>query len=249
MRWRQTGRCGPTDFKARKRLLRFLCSPLHPWCSKTVWSRQCESFLFLFAAARFGKKSVGIILAVHRLNALLVGRQFQYAAAMIDWLSRKQRECVIVSTRSEACDLLPSGKYDLVLSDNRLPDGSGFGLIQLLAGFSVTLFISHPVEDSCIWLPAILRGVECWGSGALKPKEFVRLIEEIIAGNQEASKEQTQLRQEFHSGSLASFNAYVQLGSAKFVTARSTGCGVSSAPGTLRSTGAKTMRGPNRGLD
>lgn len=86
-------------------------------------------------------------------------------------------------TLREACDSVQSGSFDLVLCSNRLPDGIGFRLIELLAGFPVTLFISHPVEDNCIWLPAILRGVKCWGTGALKPKAFVRVIEELIAVN------------------------------------------------------------------
>ena len=189
------------------------------------------------------------MLRVHRPKVLLVGPQFPYAAATIDWFRRRQRECAIVSTRREACDLFLAGKYDLILSNNQLSDGSGFGLIELLAGFPVTLFISHPIEDSCIWLPAILRGVECWGSCALKPREFVRLIEEVIAGNEKARKDQLNLQHEFRSDSLSSFNPLIRIGSAKYVTARSTGCGVSSAPGMLRSAAAKNLRGPGRGWD
>ncbi len=181
-------------------------------------------------------------MTVHRPKVLLVGPQFPYAAATIDWFRRRQRECAMVSTRREACDLFLAGKYDLILSGTHLPDGSGFGLIELLAGFPVTLFISHPIEDSCIWLPAILRGVECWGSCALKPGEFAKLIEEVIAGNEKIGKEQLDLRQELRSDSLARFHAFVRIGNAKYVTARSAGGGMSSAPGTLRSAGAKNLR-------
>jgi hypothetical protein len=88
-----------------------------------------------------------------------------------------------VRTLQEARDSLHSRPFDLVLSSNQLPDGAGFHLIELLAGVPTSLFIFHPVEDNCIWFPAILHGVKCWGSGALKPKAFVRLIDEIIADN------------------------------------------------------------------
>jgi HSP20 family molecular chaperone IbpA/CheY-like chemotaxis protein len=122
-------------------------------------------------------------LEVQRQCALLVGPQFQSASSVIEWLHSRRCECFLVPTLQEAYDSIRSRPFDLVLCSNRLPDGAGFSLIELLTGHPVSLFISHPVEDACIWLPALIHGVQCWGSSALKPKAAVRLIDEVIAAN------------------------------------------------------------------
>jgi hypothetical protein len=108
----------------------------------------------------------------------------------------------LVTTLREACDSLHSRSFDLVLSSNRLPDGAGFHLIEFLAGFPTSLFIFHPVEDNCIWFPAIVHGIKCWGSGALKPKAFVRLIDEIIADNQAGREQKRHYEENIHRNHL-----------------------------------------------
>jgi len=126
-----------------------------------------------------------IDLEVQKQRALLVGPQFQSAPSVIDWLRSRHCECFFAPTLRESYDLIRSGPFDLILCSNHLPDGAGFSLIELLTGLPVSLFISHPVEDNCIWMPAIIHGVKCWGSGTLKPKAFIRLIDEVIATNLE----------------------------------------------------------------
>jgi hypothetical protein len=116
-------------------------------------------------------------------NSLLVGPAFQNAATVIGWLRSRRCGSIVVSTFREACESIETGQYDIVLSKNQLPDGSGIELIECLAGLPITLFISLPVENNCIWLPAILCGVHCWGTGALRPKAFARLLDEVIVAN------------------------------------------------------------------
>lgn len=137
--------------------------------------------------ARFEGRAEGNFETPEQRNSLLVGPEFQNARAVIGWLRSRRCESVIVSSLREACESIKTGQYDVILSKNQLPDGSGFGLIERLAGLPVTLFISLCVENSCIWLPAILRGVHCWGTGALRPKAFVRLLDEVIAANHKRS--------------------------------------------------------------
>jgi hypothetical protein len=57
-----------------------------------------------------------------------------------------------------ACKLLNSVRVDMVLSNTRLPDGAGFGVLGALAGLPVTAFLCLSVENGCFWLPAIDGG-------------------------------------------------------------------------------------------
>jgi CheY-like chemotaxis protein len=119
-------------------------------------------------------------------NILLVGREFIESPVVTDWFLRRQRQCLLASTVNEAGKLSKSRKFDLILSNYHLPDGTGFALIDQFRNLPVSLFLSHPVEDGCIWLPGILRGVKCWGAAVLQPRAFSRLLADLLSGGGEA---------------------------------------------------------------
>jgi len=77
-----------------------------------------------------------------------------------------------------ASELLSSQPVDLVLSNTYQSDGIGVGLLNALAPFPVTAFLCLPVDNSCLWLPAIDDGKVCLGQTALRPLEFRRTLEE-----------------------------------------------------------------------
>jgi CheY-like chemotaxis protein len=126
-----------------------------------------------------------IMMTIYDQGILLVGREFLDSPVVTDWFLKRRRKCVVASTISEVDELSKSRKFDLILSNCHLPDGTGFSLIDRFQNLPVSLFLSHPVEDGCIWLPGILRGVMCWGTAALKPRAFVRLLVNIISGGKE----------------------------------------------------------------
>jgi hypothetical protein len=78
-----------------------------------------------------------------------------------------------------ASDMLLTHPIHLVLSNTLLPDGTGFGLLEALAGKQVTAFLCLPVENSCLWLPAMDDGKDCLGMPALRPSEFANALEEM----------------------------------------------------------------------
>ncbi|MGB6430745.1 MAG: hypothetical protein WBF06_09170 [Candidatus Acidiferrales bacterium] len=78
-----------------------------------------------------------------------------------------------------ASDLLSAHQIHLVLSNTVLPDGTGFGLLEVLAGRPITAFLCLPVENSCLWLPAIDDGKDCLGMPALRPSEFSTALEAL----------------------------------------------------------------------
>jgi hypothetical protein len=78
-----------------------------------------------------------------------------------------------------AREMLRAVRVDAVLSDMRLPDGTGIALVGILAGLAVTAFLCLPVETSCFWLPALDAGKKCLGLPALRPAEFAKALEEM----------------------------------------------------------------------
>ena len=112
-------------------------------------------------------------------HVLLVGQSFRSADALTNRLQRWGFRCRVAGSARSASDLIRSSPVHLVLSETRLPDGTGFGLLGTLVGFRVTAFLCLPVEDSCFWLPAIDEGQQCLGLPALRPSEFASTLEKM----------------------------------------------------------------------
>src|ERR1700719_309877 len=112
-------------------------------------------------------------------NVLLVGNNFQSARTLTDRLRRWKFLCHFVGNTRAASDLLGSHRVDLLLSNVHLPDGTGFGLLKASAHIAVTAFLCLPVENSCLWLPAVDGGKQCLGLPALRPSEFAGRLEEM----------------------------------------------------------------------
>ena len=118
-----------------------------------------------------------------RKDVLLVGQGFQSEHALMDRLRRWGFRCHFAGNVRAARQLLSSMRIDLVLSKTHLSDGTGFGLVGVLSGLPVTVFLCLPVENSCFWLPAIDAGKECLGLPALRPSEFASVLEEIACAS------------------------------------------------------------------
>jgi hypothetical protein len=89
-------------------------------------------------------------------------------------------EIHVASSCKEAHELVSERRFDLVLSEFRLWDGSAYPLADLLIGSDTTLFYSYPVETGCWWLPAVKNGKSVWGSLAMRPNEFISFLENTV---------------------------------------------------------------------
>src|SRR5580704_3154963 len=111
-------------------------------------------------------------------NVLLVGQNFHGARTLTDKLHRWKFQNHFAGNMRAVSDLLGSHRVDLVLSHAYLSDGTGLGLLASLAHLPViTAFLCLPVENSCLWLPAIDGGKKCLGLPALRPSEFAGALE------------------------------------------------------------------------
>jgi len=112
-------------------------------------------------------------------EVLLVGQSFHGAQSLMERLNGWGFRFRVASGLRAASNHLIAHPVNLVLSNTRLPDGTAFSLLQVLSGRPVTAFLCVPVEDPCLWLPAIDEGKECLGLPALRPSEFASVLEEM----------------------------------------------------------------------
>jgi DNA-binding NtrC family response regulator len=113
-------------------------------------------------------------------KVLLIGETINDSSYLAKRLEERGCHCSFAKSYQESASLLRQGDFDLVLSPARLRDCSGSSLIDQLNGSGATLFYYHAVERGCWWLPALQRGRECFGSPALRPSEFVTVLDELI---------------------------------------------------------------------
>jgi hypothetical protein len=117
---------------------------------------------------------------VKKLKALLIGGS-RKSSLLSNRLRKNRCDCWFAISRQEVWKLLDDQSFDLVLGPIRLNnDDSLYPLISRLDGSDTTLFYSQAVEDSCLWLPALRWGVNCFGTAALRSSEFVTVLDETI---------------------------------------------------------------------
>jgi len=115
-------------------------------------------------------------------NVLLVGQSFHSARALTNKLQFWKFQYHFASNVRAATAFVSSRRIDLVLSHTNLPDGTASAVLAPLAHLPVTAFLCLPVENSCLWLPALDGGTKCLGLPALRPLEFARTLEEMARG-------------------------------------------------------------------
>jgi CheY-like chemotaxis protein len=112
-------------------------------------------------------------------NVLLCGQNFQRAQTLTERLHRLKFRCHFATNVRAATEFLAAPGVDLVLSNTHLSDGSGYQLLMNLARLPVFAFLCFPIENSCLWLPAVHDGKPCLGFPALRPLEFARALDQM----------------------------------------------------------------------
>jgi hypothetical protein len=110
-------------------------------------------------------------------DVLLVGLGSSGAQLLSDRLRGRGFRCYLASDLRAAREVFELIRIDMVLTNMQLSDGTGVGLAASLTGLPVTVFVCVPLEDSCLWLPAIDCGRVCLGLPALRPPEFASSLE------------------------------------------------------------------------
>jgi CheY-like chemotaxis protein len=112
---------------------------------------------------------------------LLIGENARSSIALLQWLKKRGCRCQLARSYRDACDLVSSTPFDLVLSEYQLPDRTAFPLLDWLIGSSATLFFCTRVQDGSLWLKMLERGERCIGAPVLRSNEFVEALDKAIA--------------------------------------------------------------------
>lgn len=112
-------------------------------------------------------------------SVFLIGESVQ-GSSLVANMNRREFECSFATSCREAFLFLRNREFDLVLGPTRLRDGTLYPIMSLLEGSGTTLFYSYPVERGCWWLPALQRGERCFGLPALRHREFIILLDELM---------------------------------------------------------------------
>jgi CheY-like chemotaxis protein len=115
------------------------------------------------------------------VTVLLVGGTAQNASLLQHHLLERGCKLSFASSKKAAIDLLESHSFHLILTEFMLPDGTAFQLIPALLGTNATMFFSTAVEDSCLWMSAVIRGKDCSVESAMRPREFTALLDRILS--------------------------------------------------------------------
>jgi hypothetical protein len=112
--------------------------------------------------------------------ALLVGENARDSLQLAEWLEARGGYCQFAQSYRDACFLISSTKFDLVLSEYHLSDRSALPLLDLLEGSLATLFFCTRIEDGSIWLKMLERGKRCVGVPVLRSNELARALAEVL---------------------------------------------------------------------
>ena len=119
------------------------------------------------------------------LDVLLVGGNRRGWWQLVLHLEQLACRCWFATTPDEVRDLLAQRRFRLILSARPITEGSR--LTELLRAPERMVFYYFPVENGCLWFRAIPEMTAGERESALRPHEFVRVLQEFLcsvrAGN------------------------------------------------------------------
>jgi hypothetical protein len=122
----------------------------------------------------------GANMSAAAVRILVVGTSTASTESTLKGLARSGWESHSVKTVREAETVLRTIRFQLTLATEKLPDGTGYELATLVAQQTGNLFISVPLSETCLWLPAVENGVRSLGERALNPLMLKTEAESIL---------------------------------------------------------------------
>jgi hypothetical protein len=113
------------------------------------------------------------------VNVLLIGESEQECQDLARPLEQRGWACWFASRMEDVRSLLDQRPFHLVLSTRPVTQGSA--LMELLGKAACSVFYSYPVDGSCLWLQASRQGRACLETPAIRPGEFLRTLDRIVA--------------------------------------------------------------------
>lgn len=125
-------------------------------------------------------------MRINKHQILLVGKCLIGSTELRSFLEGLGARLHFSATLAGAASLVRRRRFDVVLSQAQLPEGSARLLLRNLVTSSASFVLSFRAESTYLWLPAIWRGQHCWGTLALRPPEFRAKLRELLGEPQPA---------------------------------------------------------------
>lgn len=111
------------------------------------------------------------------VRVLLIGESERGFSLLLQKSVEQGCSCKFASSYTEGVRLFAGQQFDLVLCSG-LPGIRA--LFPAVISSSASLFCSHAIEDSCLWVPVIVHGGECLGKPPLRPREFAETLKRMV---------------------------------------------------------------------
>ena len=111
-------------------------------------------------------------------NVLLLGESARGSSYLQSHLEQLGCACAFATSSEEAIALIDRHAFHLILITNPLHETDP--LVAALSESDCTVYFSYPVEDGCWWLPLVHHGQKCLGTPAVRPSEFVGLLDRLV---------------------------------------------------------------------
>lgn len=120
---------------------------------------------------------------------MIIDDDVTFSLMLRTWLGKKGFEVETAASIATGRKLLEAGRYDLLLSDMRLPDGDGTDLLQWLAEYSpltpVIVMTSYAEIRNAV--VSMKLGARDYVSKPVQPDELLKKIREVLASPSPAS--------------------------------------------------------------
>ena len=124
------------------------------------------------------------------MNALFIGESQRAWCPIARHLEQRGCSCWFASANEELPILLSQRPFHLVLSAHPVTEAGP--LMDLLQARERFVFYSFPVEDSCLWFQAIPESSNASRVSALRPREFMSILEALLISWRDARAHHSQ---------------------------------------------------------
>ncbi len=128
-------------------------------------------------------------MELKRVTVLVVERDARCTSALESYLHKRGCEICLATSKKEALEFLDRRRFDLVLSEFLLSDGTAYALMPRLLGSATTMFISNAVEDGCWWINAIYEGQDRSQDPGMRPAQFKIVLDKILLSSYRSKSE------------------------------------------------------------
>ena len=119
-------------------------------------------------------------------SVLLVGRNGSWGKLVLKSLEKFGAELSFAPPQTVTPEHARKGAFNIILLDSTVLPEQRRQLASELAGSSISIFYSFPVENGCWWLPTLRHGQGCHGTVAFRRNEFPNELERILQDQTEA---------------------------------------------------------------